>query len=109
MDGSVRLLQVESNEVQQMRAGLTVPTPFTSAISWREHLLVCGDTTGALFVTNLLDKRVRYGLEVFKFSLSNLTWRSAIQTNRGVIRKIRFSDRGRHVLLFFQDGDFGVR
>ena len=61
MDGSIRLFQVESNEVQAMRTGFALPTPFTSAIMWREHLLVCGDTTGALFVTNLLDKRVVYG------------------------------------------------
>lgn len=66
MDGSIRLLQVENNEVHAMRAGFTMPSPFTSAIAWREHVLVSGDTSGALYVINLLDKRVTY---VFEASL----------------------------------------
>jgi WD repeat-containing protein 11 len=91
-DGGVHFNVVESNQITSQQTQVDIGIGVVSSIAWRDNLLVFGGATGAIQVFNLEKRKMQ-----------------SFETNKGLVRRLKFSpSSGSHVLVLFNDGEFGI-
>jgi len=91
-DGLIKTFVVEPNgHVTPVDQHVEINAGIISSISWKDNLIVAGDTLGTLYTYNLKTKRS-----------------TNFSTGKGLVRKIRFSPSNSHSVLVLFNEEFGV-
>ncbi|EFC40312.1 WD40 repeat-containing protein [Naegleria gruberi] len=90
-DGSLHFYKVENYKVEPDVKKPKVFVNTITALAWKNDRLVSGDVTGTITVWDLQHKKTK-----------------TIQTHRGLVKKISVSKEHNHILVLFNEGDFGI-